>query len=61
MQPDGHLTHRGQQVIQSTPFHRFGQPSELQGAAVWLLSDASKFVTGIRICVDGGFSLNSGV
>ncbi len=61
IQPDGHLTHRGQQVIQSTPFHRFGQPSELQGAAVWLLSDASKFVTGIRICVDGGFSLNSGV
>ena len=61
VQPDGHLTNRGQQVIHSTPFHRFGNPNELQGAAVWLLSDASKFVTGIRICVDGGFSINSGV
>lgn len=61
VQPDGHLTNRGQQVIHATPFHRFGNPNELQGAAVWLLSDASKFVTGIRICVDGGFSINSGV
>ena len=61
VQPDGHLTNRGQQVIHATPFHRFGNPNELQGAAVWLLSDASKFVTGIRICVDGGFSVNSGV
>ena len=61
IQPDGHLTTRGQQVIHNTPFHRFGHPSELQGAAVWLLSDASRFVTGVRICVDGGFSVNSGV
>ena len=61
VQPDGHLTNRGQQVIHATPFHRFGNPNELQGAAVWLLSDASKFVTGIRICVDGGFSVYCGV
>ena len=61
VQPDGHLTSRGQQVIHATPFHRFGNPNELQGAAVWLLSDASKFVTGIRICIDGGFSIFAGV
>lgn len=61
VQKDGHLTTRGQHVIHATPFRRFGNPNELQGAAVWLLSDASKFVTGIRICVDGGFSVNCSV
>lgn len=58
---DGTYTPRGQAVIGHTPFKRFGQPDELAGALVWLLSDASKFVTGTVINVDGGFSMNSGV
>ncbi|RZK55476.1 MAG: SDR family oxidoreductase, partial [Pedobacter sp.] len=58
--PDG-FTPRGQSVIKQTPFKRFGDPDELKGALVWLLSDASQFVTGAMICVDGGFSIFSGV
>ncbi|MFM6975447.1 MAG: SDR family oxidoreductase [Sphingobacteriaceae bacterium] len=59
--PDGGYTPRGQAVIKQTPFKRFGNPDELKGALVWLLSDASQFVTGAMICVDGGFSSFSGV
>jgi NAD(P)-dependent dehydrogenase (short-subunit alcohol dehydrogenase family) len=59
--PDGGFTPRGQSVIKQTPFKRFGNPDELKGALVWLLSDASQFVTGAMICVDGGFSIFSGV
>jgi NAD(P)-dependent dehydrogenase (short-subunit alcohol dehydrogenase family) len=59
--PDGGFTPRGQAVIKQTPFKRFGDPDELKGALVWLLSDASQFVTGAMICVDGGFSIFSGV
>ncbi|MGI4872158.1 MAG: SDR family oxidoreductase [Janthinobacterium lividum] len=59
--PEGGYTERGQLVIRQTPFARFGQPAELQGALVWLLSDASQFVTGSMICVDGGFSSFGGV
>lgn len=59
--PDGTFTERGELVIRQTPFKRFGHPDELQGALVWLLSDASKFVTGSMICVDGGFSIFGGV
>ncbi len=59
--PDGSLTERGNLVIGKTPFNRFGNPEELTGALVWLLSDASGFVTGSVINVDGGFSIFSGV
>jgi NAD(P)-dependent dehydrogenase (short-subunit alcohol dehydrogenase family) len=59
--PDGGYTERGQLVIKQTPFKRFGDASELQGALVWLLSDASEFVTGSMVCVDGGFSIFGGV
>jgi NAD(P)-dependent dehydrogenase (short-subunit alcohol dehydrogenase family) len=59
--PEGGYTPRGELVIRQTPFRRFGQPDELQGALVWLLSDASQFVTGSMICVDGGFSSFGGV
>jgi NAD(P)-dependent dehydrogenase (short-subunit alcohol dehydrogenase family) len=59
--PDGGYTDRGERVIRNTPFKRFGNPDELIGALVWLLSDASAFVTGSMICVDGGFSVFSGV
>jgi len=58
---DGSYTTRGKAVIRNTPFKRFGEPGELCGALIWLLSDASKFVTGEVICIDGGFHINSGV
>ncbi|MBC6492121.1 SDR family oxidoreductase [Flavihumibacter stibioxidans] len=58
---DGTFTPRGQAVINNTPFKRFGHPDELIGALVWLLSDASRFVTGSQVVVDGGFSIFSGV
>jgi NAD(P)-dependent dehydrogenase (short-subunit alcohol dehydrogenase family) len=60
-QPDGSYTDRGNLVLKQTPFKRFGEPDELVGALLWLLSDASKFVTGTVINVDGGFAVNSGV
>ena len=59
--PEGGYTERGEAVIRQTPFKRFGHPDELKGALVWLLSDASQFVTGSMICVDGGFSIFGGV
>lgn len=59
--PEGGFTDRGELVIRQTPFKRFGHPDELKGALVWLLSDASKFVTGAMINVDGGFSIFGGV
>ncbi|QIH37765.1 SDR family oxidoreductase [Flavobacterium sp. Sr18] len=58
---DGSLTDRGNLVLQNTPFKRFGNPEELAGALVWLLCDASKFITGSKITVDGGFTIYSGV
>ena len=58
---DGSLTDRGNLIIKNTPFKRFGSPDELTGALIWLLSDASKFVTGMDIGVDGGFTINTGV
>jgi NAD(P)-dependent dehydrogenase (short-subunit alcohol dehydrogenase family) len=57
----GDLTPRGRTIINHTPMGRFGQADELCGTARWLLSDASKFVTGTVIPVDGGFSAFSGV
>ena len=57
----GALTPRGETVVGHTPMGRFGSPDELLGAMFWLLSDASKFVTGVTIPVDGGFSAFSGV
>lgn len=61
IKPEGGYTERGELVIRQTPFKRFGNPDELKGALVWLLSDASRFVTGSMICVDGGFSIFGGV
>jgi NAD(P)-dependent dehydrogenase (short-subunit alcohol dehydrogenase family) len=59
--PEGGYTARGEAVIRNTPYKRFGEPEELNGALIWLLSDASKFVSGEVICVDGGFHIFSGV
>jgi NAD(P)-dependent dehydrogenase (short-subunit alcohol dehydrogenase family) len=58
---DGSLTARGASVIQSTPFGRFGEPEELIGTLLWLCSDASKFVSGVDVPVDGGFNAFCGV
>jgi len=57
----GQLTTRGNQIISHTPAGRFGQPDDLAGPMLWLLSPASAFVTGIVLPVDGGFSAFSGV
>jgi NAD(P)-dependent dehydrogenase (short-subunit alcohol dehydrogenase family) len=58
---DGSLTDRGNSIIAGTPFARFGTPDELSGALLWLCSDASKFVSGIVVPVDGAYSAFSGV
>jgi NAD(P)-dependent dehydrogenase (short-subunit alcohol dehydrogenase family) len=58
---DGSLTERGQQILAHTPMARFGQPEDIVGTALWLLSPASAFVTGVVVPVDGGFSAYSGV
>jgi len=57
----GELTPRGQSIIAHTPMARFGQPEDLFGAVLWLLSPASAFITGIVVPIDGGFSAYSGV
>ena len=59
--PDGTFTARGQAAINQTPFGRFGKPEELVGTLVWLCSDASGFVTGVNVPVDGGFNVFCGV
>ncbi len=59
--PAGSFTARGQKIVDHTPMGRFGEPEELIGTAVWLASDGSRFVTGVVVPVDGGFSAFSGV
>ncbi len=55
------LTPRGQTIIDHTPMGRFGDPEDLLGTVLWLLSPASAFVTGVVVPIDGGFSAFSGV
>jgi len=57
----GELTARAKQVVAHTPMGRLGDPEDLLGAVLWLLSPASAFVTGVVVPVDGGFSAHSGV
>lgn len=57
----GEPTPRGRKVLDHTPMNRLGQPEDLLGAMLWLVSPASAFVTGITVPVDGGFSAYSGV
>jgi NAD(P)-dependent dehydrogenase (short-subunit alcohol dehydrogenase family) len=59
--PDGGLTSRGEAIVAHTPMGRFGSAAELIGVSVWLASEASSFVTGAVVPVDGGFSAFSGV
>lgn len=57
----GGYTARGRKIIDGTPMERFCQPEELNGTLLFLVSDMSRFITGIVIPVDGGFSAYSGV
>jgi NAD(P)-dependent dehydrogenase (short-subunit alcohol dehydrogenase family) len=57
----GESTLRGRKIINNTPMERYCSPEELTGTLLYLVSDMSKFVTGIVIPVDGGFSAYSGV
>jgi NAD(P)-dependent dehydrogenase (short-subunit alcohol dehydrogenase family) len=57
----GELTERGKKIINGTPMERYCLPEELTGTLLYLVSDMSKFVTGVVIPVDGGFSAYSGV
>ena len=57
----GQPTERGRSIISNTPMARYGAPEELLGALFWLISDASSFVTGTVVAVDGGFNAFSGV
>ena len=57
----GNYRSRGRAIITNTPMGRLGEADELAGTAVWLASDASKFVTGVVIPVDGGFNAYAGL
>ena len=57
----GGYTSRGQSILAHTPANRLGEPDDLVGTLLWLISPASTFVTGIVVPVDGGFSAFSGV
>lgn len=57
----GGYSPRGQKIVNNTPMGKFGQPEDLQGATLFLLSDISSFITGIVIPVDGGYSAFGGV
>ncbi len=58
---DRTLTARGESIVAHTPLGRFGNPEELIGPIIMLLSDASSFIHGVTLCIDGGFNVYSGV
>jgi NAD(P)-dependent dehydrogenase (short-subunit alcohol dehydrogenase family) len=58
---DGSLSERGRAVVARTPMGRLGSPDDLVGTVLWLASDASAFVTGTVVAVDGGFSAAAGI
>lgn len=55
------LTPRGRKIIDNTPMSKFGEPEDLVGGTLFLLSESSKFITGIVLPIDGGFNIYSGV
>lgn len=57
----GELTERGKRIVDHTPMARFGEPDDLVGPALWLLSDAARFVHGTTVVVDGGLAAFGGV
>ncbi|MFN8421121.1 MAG: SDR family oxidoreductase [Anaerolineae bacterium] len=54
---DGSLTSRGRSIIDHTPAGRFGDPDDLIATAIWLCSPGARFVNGVVVPVDGGFSV----
>lgn len=58
---EGKLTDRGHKIIQSKPMGFFGEPEEMVRTILWLISSASRSVTGVVVPVDGGFSALGGV
>lgn len=58
---NGSYSPRGQKIVNNTPMGKFGEPEDLQGATLFLLSDISSFITGIVVPVDGGYSAFGGV
>jgi len=60
-QATGNFSARGQKIVNNTPMGKFGEPEDLQGATLFLLSDISAFITGIVVPVDGGYSAFGGV
>ena len=57
----GEMTERGKQILKNVPAARYGEPLEIVGAALWLVSDTASFITGAVIPIDGGYSAFSGV
>jgi len=58
---DGSLTERGETIIKRTPLSKFGEPEDLISTTFWLCDEGSKFITGIVVPIDGGFSAYSGI
>lgn len=56
LEPSAARIERLKKVFANTPLNRLGDPSDLVGACVFLASDASKYMTGTQIVVDGGMS-----
>jgi NAD(P)-dependent dehydrogenase (short-subunit alcohol dehydrogenase family) len=61
LQPNGEPTERGQRIVERTPMGRFGEAEDLVSTLVWLCGPGSRFVTGVVVPVDGGFSAFGGV
>jgi len=61
LQEDGSPTERAATILARTPLGRFGEADELVSTVVWLAAPGSRFVTGIVVPVDGGFSAFAGV
>jgi NAD(P)-dependent dehydrogenase (short-subunit alcohol dehydrogenase family) len=57
----GNYSARGQKIVDNTPMGKFGEPEDLQGTTLFLISDISKFITGVIIPVDGGYNAFGGV
>jgi NAD(P)-dependent dehydrogenase (short-subunit alcohol dehydrogenase family) len=57
----GQATPRGKKIMDNTPVGKYGEPEDLQGAMLFLLSDMSAFITGVVLPVDGGYSAFGGV
>lgn len=61
LEEDGEPTQRGRTILEHTPLGRFGEPDDVVSTVVWLASDGARFVTGVVVPIDGGFSAFSGV